>query len=130
MSVTAAPGWLRKNAAFADVVRAVPFHDECILIAPWFHFREADMGDSISLLLMALLSLQVAPANAADDGARAAKSAATRCAVVASATETADADPACRKTASQRARAIRVTIPPPAKTEADVKPITVSAAAH
>lgn len=88
------------------------------------------MSDSISLLLMTLLSLQAGPTNAADKDAHMAKSASTRCAAVAPSAKTADADPACRNAAPPRERAVRVTIPSSTKARANVKPITLSASAR
>jgi len=88
------------------------------------------MSDSISLLLLTLLSLQAGPTNAAENDARMTANASTRCAAVAPAAKTSDADPACNRTAAQRQRAVRVTIPASTRARAEAKPITVSASAR
>lgn len=68
------------------------------------------MGDSISLLLMALLSLQSGPSNA-DGETSAAKKANAPCVVTAPAKQRADRNAACKQTAERTTR-VRMTIPP------------------
>ena len=67
------------------------------------------MGESISLLLMALLSLQSGPVDA-DGEARATKSASARCAVVVAAPHPR-AEAPCVKQVPDRSRLVRAAKP-------------------